>query len=157
MKKKFISVLMSALVCTQLFTPVNVSAATTLYDNKTGTEGGYDYELWKDRGNTSMTLTGGGTFECSWSNINNALFRTGRKFDSTKTYQQLGNISVEYGCDYRPNGNSYLCVYGWTVDPLIEYYVVDSWGTWRPPGSTSKGQITVDGGKYDVYETTRYN
>lgn len=104
-----------------------------------------------------MTLNSGGTFSCQWSNINNALFRKGIKFDSTKTYQQLGNISVNYGCEYQPNGNSYLCVYGWTKSPLVEYYIVESWGTWRPPGATSKGTISVDGGTYDVYETTRTN
>lgn len=75
----------------------------------------------------------------------------------TKTYFQIGNISIDYGCYYQPKGNSYLCVYGWSRNPLVEYYIVDSWGTWRPPGASSKGQITVDGGTYDVYETTRYN
>ncbi len=132
-------------------------AATTLTDNKTGTEDGYDYELWKDTGTTSMSLTGGGTFSCEWSNINNALFRKGKKFDSTKTYKELGNISIDFACDYNPNGNSYLCVYGWTKSPLVEYYIVESWGTWRPPGATSKGQVTIDGGTYDIYETTRVN
>ena len=134
-----------------------VKAAETIYNNATGNQGGYDYELWKDYGTTSMTLNNGGTFSCEWSNIGNALFRKGIKFDSTKTYQQLGNISVDYGCNYQPNGNSYLCVYGWTKSPLVEYYIVESWGTWRPPGATSKGTITVDGGTYDVYETTRVN
>lgn len=132
-------------------------AATTYYNNKTGNEDGYDFELWKDTGNTKMTINGAGNFSCEWSNINNALFRKGLKFDSTKTYQQIGNISIDYGVDYRPNGNSYLCVYGWSKNPLVEYYIVESWGTWRPPGATSKGQITVDGGTYDVYETTRVN
>ena len=73
-----------------------------------------------------MTLNEGGAFNCQWSNIGNALFRKGKKFDSTKTYQQIGNISFDYGCDYKPNGNSYLCVYGWTKDPMIEYYIVES-------------------------------
>jgi endo-1,4-beta-xylanase len=104
-----------------------------------------------------MTLNSGGTFSCQWSNINNALFRKGKKFNETQTHQQIGNISVTYGCDYQPNGNSYLCVYGWTSDPLVEYYIVDSWGSWRPPGASSKGTITVDGGTYDIYETTRVN
>ena len=150
--------MLSVVLCAQLILPsVTVQAAETIYNNKIGTQDGYGYELWKDYGTTSMTLNGGGTFSCQWNNIGNALFRKGIKFDSTKTYQQLGNITVDYGCNYQPSGNSYLCVYGWCKDPLVEYYIVDSWGTWRPPGATSKGTITVDGGTYDVYETTRVN
>jgi len=158
MRQKRFKLLLAMFLCLLMAWPQTlVKAAETLYNNATGRQDGYDYELWKDNGTTSMTLNSGGTFSCQWSNINNALFRKGIKFDSTKTYQQLGNISVDYGCDYQPNGNSYLCVYGWTKSPLVEYYIVDSWGTWRPPGAQSKGTITVDGGTYDVYETTRTN
>lgn len=127
----------------------------TITENKLGTYDGYDYELWKDNGTTSMTLNGGGSFSCSWSDINNALFRTGKKFDSTKTHSELGNITMSYESDYNPKGNSYLSVYGWTVEPLAEFYVIESWGNWRPPGGKSKGKITVNGDTYDVYETTR--
>ena len=146
------------LLCIGMMIPsVSAQAATTIYNEKTGVEDGYDYALWKDYGDTSMTLNGGGNFSCWWDNIGNALFRKGKTFDCTKTYSQIGNISIDYGCYYQPKGNSYLCVYGWSRNPLVEYYIVDSWGTWRPPGASSKGQITVDGGTYDVYETTRYN
>ena len=158
MKKKVLGLVASVVLSAQLIMPSSVvQAAQTIYNNATGVHGGYNYELWKDNGTTSMTLTDGGTFSCSWSNINNALFRKGKKWDCTQTWQQLGNIKVDYACNYQPNGNSYLCVYGWTRSPLVEYYIVDSWGTWRPPGSSSKGQITVDGGTYDVYQTTRVN
>ena len=134
-----------------------VKAADVIYDNIEGRDGEYTYSLWKDYGNTRMTLKGNGKFECSWQDIGNALFREGIKFDCTKKHTQIGSISVEYDVDYNPNGNSYLCVYGWSRDPLIEYYIVDSWGTWRPPGAGSKGIIEVDGGTYDIYETTRVN
>ena len=158
MRKKIKGLLLTLAVCLQVVVPAaKADAATTLYNNATGTQDGYNYELWKDYGTTSMTLNSGGTFSCSWSNIGNALFRKGIKFDCTKTYSQLGNITVNYGASYQPNGNSYLCVYGWSRSPLVEYYIVDSWGTWRPPGASSKGTITVDGGTYDVYETTRVN
>ena len=126
-------------------------------ENTTGTSDGYSYELWKDKGDTKMTITEGGTFSCEWSNINNALFRRGQKFDCTKTYKDLGNITIKYGVDYQPNGNSYMCVYGWTRDPLVEYYIVETWGSWRPPGAPEAlGTVTVDGATYDVYKTTRY-
>lgn len=154
--KLVLTMLLCLSILSTLFT-TNVQAATTITSNETGNHGGYDYELWKDSGTTSMTLNDGGTFSCQWSNINNALFRKGKKYNETQTHQQIGDISVKFGCDYQPNGNSYLCIYGWTVDPLVEYYIVDSWGSWRPPGSTSKGTITVDGGTYDLYETTRTN
>ncbi len=158
MSKKLKGLLLALVLCLQVVVPAaKADAATVLYNNATGTEGKFNYELWKDYGSTSMTLNGNGLFECWWENIGNALFRKGVKWDCTKTYSQLGNITVNYGVNYQPNGNSYLCVYGWCRNPLVEYYIVDSWGTWRPPGANSKGTIYVDGGTYDVYETTRVN
>ena len=65
------------------------------------------------------------------------------------------NQVVNYGVNYQPNGNSYLCVYGWTQDPLVEYYIVDSWGSWRPPGGDLMGAVDSDGGTYDIYRTQR--
>ena len=155
MKQK-VTLILALIMCITLLAAPNVQARTVT-SNEIGTHGGYDFEFWVDSGSGSMTLKDGGAFSCQWSNINNILFRKGRKFDQTKTHQQLGNIVVEYAADYRPNGNSYLCIYGWTVDPLVEYYIIESWGNWRPPGAQSKGMITVDGGTYDIYETTRVN
>ncbi len=159
MKQKLLvtcMILMSFAISFILF-PVNVQADVTITSNQTGTHGGYNYEYWKDSGNGTMILKDGGAFSCEWSNINNILFRKGFKYNETQTHQQLGNITVTYSCNYQPNGNSYLGVYGWTSDPLVEYYIIESWGNWRPPGATSKGTITVDGGTYDIYETTRIN
>ena len=127
-------------------------------DSKIGQEDDYSYELWKDKGDTVMTLTGGGTFSCEWKNINNALFRKGRKLDCTKTFREYGDISFDYGIDYHPEGNSYFCVYGWSKAPLVEYYIVESWGSWRPPGADKPvGEAEIDGNVYDIYKTTRTN
>lgn len=156
MKKRLRGMLLSVLMCAMIMSSVlEVQAAQILYDNEIGIQDDYNYELWKDYGTTSMTLNSGGTFCCQWNDIGNALFRKGKKFEPSETYQQIGNISIDFGCNYQPDGNSYLCAYGWCVDPLVEYYIVESWGTWRPPGAEAKGTITVDGGTYDVYETTR--
>lgn len=129
----------------------------TITDCEIGTEDGYGYELWKDNGTTSMTLMEGGNFSCEWSDINNALFRRGMKFDCTKTWQEIGSINLEYDVDYNPDGNSYLALYGWTRQPLVEYYIVESWGNWRPPGGSPTATVEIDGDPYDIYETTRYN
>ena len=156
MKKILKGLFLSVIVCIQFVMPsIKVQAAQIIYDNEIGIHDNYSYELWKDYGTTGMTLNEEGTFCCQWSGIGNALFRKGIKFDNTKTHQQIGNISIDYGCNFQPDGNAYLCAYGWCTDPLVEYYIVESWGTWRPPGAISKGVITVDGGTYDVYETTR--
>lgn len=129
----------------------------TITENELGTVDGYDYELWKDHGTTDMTLTGGGTFTCNWSDINNALFRIGKKFDCTQTWEEIGTITFDYGADYCPVGNSYLCIYGWTREPLVEFYVVQSWGNWRPPGAAAIATVEIGAATYDIYETQRVN
>ncbi len=131
---------------------VQYSAAQTITSNQTGQQGGYHYEFWKQDGigSGSMTLGNDGNFSCNWSNVENILFRKGVR---PGVKDQL----VTYSATYNPDGNSYLSVYGWTKNPLIEYYIVESWGDWRPPGASAKGTVTSDGGTYDIYETTRTN
>jgi endo-1,4-beta-xylanase len=130
----------------------------------TGKSDGYDWEFWNQnkQGNASMTLGkgGGGTFKCSWSGILNVLFRSGRKFGSTQTHQQIGDISIKYNAPvYKITSGdvSYLSVYGWTKSPLVEFYIVESHGNYKPPGTPKKGEFTVDGSVYEIYQDTRTN
>lgn len=65
---------------------------------------------------------------------------------------------VNYTGVYQPNGHSQLAVYGWTRDPLVEYYILESYGSYNP-GSVAqrKGTVFCDGANYDVLQTTRVN
>ncbi len=146
LKLKLSLAILISLTC---FFAINAQAQT-ICSNETGLQDGYTYSYWKDSGYGCMALGPGGTFSFEWGDGGNLLARRGLKPGSK-------NQVVTYGADYQPSGNSFLCVYGWTTDPLVEYYIVESWGSWRPPGSTAKGTISVDGGTYEIYETTRVN
>jgi len=109
---------------------------------------GLTYEIWTDSSSACMTNTADG-FRAYWDTGDmNYLARKGVRPGSAEPV-------VTYSADYRPNGNSYLAIYGWTTEPLIEYYIVDSWGSWRPPGTDVIGTVQVDGGTYEIYRSER--
>lgn len=127
---------------------------------KSGNKDGYDWELWNDDdiGTAEMSIGSIGSYSCSWSNVRNCIFKSGKKLGCTKTADEYGGLTWTYDVDFSPNGNAYMGIYGWTEDPTVEYYIVESWGTWRPPGiRDNKGILQSDGRNYDVYTVTRYN
>ena len=152
---------------------------------------GYDYELWNQNnaGTVSMKLTGdngsgasavGGTFEATWSNTQNVLFRSGKKWGSgsTQNHTQIGNMSIDFAATWSSTDNvKMLGVYGWayftstnvpkndengtsrTYSNQIEYYIIQDRGSYNPAsgGTNAKryGGATIDGIEYDFYVCDR--
>lgn len=119
---------------------------------------GYHYEIWYQGGNNSMTYYDDGTFKASWNGTNDFLARVGFKYNETQTHKEIGKLSADFKFSKQgtAGGYSYIGIYGWTVDPLVEYYIVDSW--FNKPGAylgSKKGEFTVDGDTYEIYQNTR--
>jgi endo-1,4-beta-xylanase len=134
-------------------------------DHIAGVQDGFRYSLWNQysQGTACMTLGSGALFSGEWSGIENYLARRGLGYDTTKKHHEIGTFYATYNCNYNPStesGNSYLSVYGWTVEPLKEYYIIEDWRNWIPSmadGATLKDSISVNGSIYDIYVNTRVN
>jgi endo-1,4-beta-xylanase len=132
-------------------TAARADADRTITSNETGYHNGYFYSYWKDSGNVTMTLGAGGNYSYQWSNINNHVGGKGWKPGSS-------NRVVNYSGSFNVNGNGYLALYGWMTNPLVEYYVVENFGSYNPStGATRFGSVTTDGSTYDLYRTQRVN
>eukprot|EP00833_Pecoramyces_ruminatium_P003043 jgi/Orpsp1_1/1177075/evm.model.c7180000060108.1 len=131
--------------------------------NKTGTINGIGYELWADGGSNSATFYSDGSFSCTFKSASDYLCRSGLSFDSTKTHSQIGHLYADFKLSKKSISNvdySYVGVYGWTRNPLVEFYIVDNWlSEYRPGdwvGNTKYGDYKIDGSTYTVYSNDRY-
>ncbi|MEU3422008.1 glycoside hydrolase family 11 protein [Streptomyces murinus] len=126
-----------------------VQAATTITSNSTGTNNGYFYSFWEQSSGATMTLGSGSNYSLTWNTASqNVVAGTGWNPGTTNT--------VSYSGTWNCNGNCYLSLYGWTTNPLIEWYIVDNYGNYNPSsGATKLGSVSSDGSTYDLYKTTR--
>lgn len=125
----------------------------------------YHYEVWynidkeKSSNKESITYYDNSTFKVGWNEPINLIARIGFKYDEKHTYEELGPIDAYFKWSKQGNAGAYnyFGVYGWTVDPLVEFYIVDDW--FNKPGilGQKKGEFTVDGETYEIYQNMRYN
>jgi len=138
-------------VATSSLVPGIAHAATTITSNSTGTNNGYFYSFWEQASGATMTLGSGSNYSLTWNTASqNVVAGTGWNPGSSHT--------VTYSGSWNCNGNCYLSLYGWTTNPLVEYYIVENYGNYNPSsGATKLGSVNSDGSTYDLYETTRTN
>lgn len=130
--------------------------AQTLTSNSTGTHDGFFYSFWKDSGSATMTLHSGGRYASQWTNNTNNW--VGGKGWNPGSSSKVVNYSGYYGG--ANNQNTYLALYGWTRSPLIEYYVIESYGSYNPSscnGGVDYGSFQSDGATYNVRRCERVN
>jgi len=144
-------VLTAAAALAAFASPGPAQAATTITSNSTGTNNGYFYSFWEQSSGATMTLGLGSNYSLTWNSAaQNVVAGTGWNPGNSNT--------VSYSGTWNCNGNCYLSLYGWTTNPLIEWYIVDNYGSYNPSsGATRLGSVSSDGSTYDLYKTTRVN
>ncbi|OVE84701.1 glycoside hydrolase family 11 protein [Natronolimnobius baerhuensis] len=125
----------------------SAAAQETLTENQQTSYDGSFVSFWTDTDDTvSMTLEDGGSYSVDWQNTGNFVVGMGWDPGASRT--------IEYDATHNPSENSYLCIYGWTTDPLVEYYIIENYGTYRP-GDEEHGTHQSDGGTYDIATSER--
>jgi endo-1,4-beta-xylanase len=118
--------------------------AQTVRNNGQGTNNGFFYSLFTSSGSSTMQFPSTqfpGNYALSWSGVGDVVGGKGWNPGSARTV----NYNVGSG-----NGFNTISVYGWTTNPLVEYYI-NELGSLFTANATRKGSISVDGHTYNTF------
>ena len=136
--------------------------AHSVNGNSTGSISGtnWGYEQWSAGGSNSMKYYDNGTFEAQWNNNNDYLARVGFRYGDNGPGKSVQGMQYTADYKYTKTGSAqygYIGIYGWTVNPQVEYYIVDDWFS-KPSEQyvgPKQGEITVDGATYTIHTYVR--
>lgn len=140
-----------AAVVMAVVAPAAATAATSLCSSQTGTNGGYYYQMWTaGTGSACITLNSGNSYSTSWSGVGDFVAGVGWNPGSNHTVSFSSSLSAS-------GGTSLVSLYGWSTGPLVEYYVMENYAGSPPTAGTYMGQVTSDGGTFNIYEHQQVN
>lgn len=116
----------------------------------TGTDHGYFWQCYVSSGSGSISFPQAGTypgnFQANWSNVGDIVAGKGWNPGSVRT--------VNYNCGALSGSFNNFSVYGWTTNPLIEYYVCEMGSV---ASGSAVGSLSSDGRNYTVYKHQQVN
>jgi endo-1,4-beta-xylanase len=126
-------------------------AKAAICSNQTGTNGGMYYQMWSNgTGSACLTLNSGNSYSTTWSGIGDFVAGVGWNPGSSNTVSFSSSLGAS-------GGTSLISLYGWSTNPLVEYYVMENYNGSPPTAGTYMGQVTSDGGTYNIYEHQQVN
>jgi endo-1,4-beta-xylanase len=126
-------------------------AATQICSNQTGNTSGMYYQMWSaGQGSACITLNSGSSYSTTWSGIGDFVAGVGWNPGSNRTINYTSSLSGS-------GGTALMTLYGWSTNPLVEYYVIDNWVGSPNRAGTLMGQVTSDGGTYDIIKHQQVN
>jgi endo-1,4-beta-xylanase len=148
----FLGVCAAALAAATAMVAAPGIAHAATCSNQTGTNNGYYYQMWSaGQGSACITVgSGGNSYSTTWSGIGDFVAGVGWSPGSNQTVSFNGNLSAS-------GGTSLVSLYGWSTNPLVEYYVMEDYAGSPPTAGTYMGQVTSDGGTYNIYEHQQVN
>jgi len=123
----------------------NFCHSQTITSNSSGfyLEDYYSYN--RDAGDLVMTLHGGGRYETLWQE---------GEFIAGVGWNPGHQNAVNYAGTFSPDQgmNAYLALHGYFTAPIVDYHIVETYGSWNPKGNMAYyGSYVSDGADYDLY------
>ncbi|KAJ7728461.1 endo-1,4-beta-xylanase [Mycena metata] len=123
-------------------------------------QGTFDGFFWTSFVTSSFDVTftniAGGKYEVQWDGSGDFVVGQGTNPGSKSAV-------LTYSASWGPNPSSaaILSVYGWSTNPLVEYYINEEANNFNlgtaNPGTTLKGTVVSDGATYNIYEHQQVN
>jgi len=106
-----------------------------------------DYDQDYTTGGDVVYSPDGNYFSVDWDTEDDFVVGVGWSTGSTSPITFEGSFGVG-------SGTGLLSVYGWTTNPLVEYYIIED-NSDPPSFGTEKGSFTSDGSTYTIWENER--
>jgi len=109
------------------------------------------YQMWTaGQGSACMNMNSNSSYSTQWSGIGDFVAGVGQKPGSNQNLNYSGSLNAN-------GGTALLTLYGWSQNPLIEYYVIESYRGSPPTQGQNMGTCYSDGSNYTIIKHQQVN